>query len=151
MDQSIAKKEKKILVVEDDHGINSLISYNLSKEGFEVVSVYDGLTAQNRISNEVFDIVLLDIMLPGIDGFHICKAIKDDSAAYKTFVIILSAKAEWQDKVYGNLVGADYYLTKPFSIVKLLEIINELLVMRNKEYSVSNRGILNKPLKEVRV
>jgi len=129
-------KEKRIMVVEDDRGINRLICYNLSKNGFNPEPVYDGLEAQSKLSKEVFDIVILDIMLPGVDGFSICKAIKDNPAAFKTFVVMLTARAESLDMIYGNLVGADYYLTKPFSVGKLMDIIGELITMRGKNYVV---------------
>ena len=122
------------MVVEDDRSINRLISYNLSKNGFEAECVYDGLEAQDRLAHEVYDLVILDIMLPGTDGFHVCKTIKENPAAFKTFVVILTAKAESQDKIYGNLVGADRYLTKPFSIVNLMQVVNELVGIRR------NRG-----------
>lgn len=143
MEAGTARKEKRIMVVEDDRSINGLISYNLSKNGFLPESVYDGSEAQNRLAKEVFDIVVLDIMLPGVDGFHICKSIKENPAAFKTFVVILTAKAESQDKIYGNLVGADYYLTKPFSVAKLMGIIKELIVMRDKDYFVLGRDIIH--------
>ena len=141
MDKNEIKKEKRIMVVEDDLGISRLISYNLSKNGFNSECVYDGLEAQEKLAKEVFDIVLLDVMLPGIDGFHICKSIKDNPAAFKTFVVMLTAKAESQDKLYGSLVGADYYLTKPFSVVRLMEIVKELISMRDKDYFVDTRTL----------
>jgi len=126
------------LVVEDDYGINRLLSYNLVKNGFHPESVFDGLAAQEKLAEEVFDVVLLDIMLPGVDGFHICKSIKENPAAFKTFVVMLTARAESQDKLYGSLLGADYYLVKPFDIVKLMEIIKEFISLREKDYSVSD-------------
>jgi len=139
-DKEAVKKQKRIMVVEDDKSINRLISYNLSKNGFSSESVYDGFTAQDRLAKEVFDIVVLDIMLPGVDGFHICKSIKENRAAFKTFVVILTAKAESQDKIYGNLVGADQYITKPFNVRGLMETIKELAVIRDKDYIVQTPG-----------
>ncbi|MDD5561691.1 MAG: response regulator [Candidatus Omnitrophica bacterium] len=136
MEAQAVKKEKRIMVVEDDININRLVSYNLSKNGFITESVYDGFEAQERLSREVFDVVVLDIMLPSIDGFRICKTVKENPAAFNTFVVILTARAESQDMVYGNMVGADYYITKPFSVNKLINIIKELTVMRDKKYSV---------------
>lgn len=136
METAIAKKEKRIMVVEDDENLNKLISYNLSKNGFKAESVYDGLAAQERLSKEIFDIVILDIMLPGVDGFRICSSIKENPAAFKTFVVMLTARVQPLDKIYGNLVGADYYLTKPFSVSKLMEIIKELISIRDKDFSV---------------
>jgi two-component system alkaline phosphatase synthesis response regulator PhoP len=135
MDTNVGRKEKRIMVVEDDKNINRLITYNLIKNGFNPESVYNGLEAQYKLSKEIYDLVILDVMLPDIDGFRICKAIKEDSRAYKTFVIILTAKAEYEDKLYGNLLGADYYFTKPFSVEKLMGTISELIPVmerRNK-------------------
>ena len=119
--------------------IGDLVNYNplrTMKQFRAHEAVYDGLEAQNKLSKEVFDIVVLDIMLPGIDGFHICKSIKENPAAFKTFVVMLTARAESQDKIYGNLVGADYYITKPFSVSKLMEVIKELIAIRDKDYFV---------------
>ncbi|MFA5276337.1 MAG: response regulator [Candidatus Omnitrophota bacterium] len=147
-DIAMTRKEKRIMVVEDDLSINRLISYNLSKNGFSSESVYDGLDAQDMLAKEVFDIVVLDIMLPGVDGFHICKSIKENPAAFKTFVVMLTARAESQDKIYGNLVGADCYITKPFSVAKLMETIKELITIRDKDYFVRNSGVIRKTLQE---
>jgi DNA-binding response OmpR family regulator len=144
MDISKLKQEKRIMIVEDDLGINKLIAYNLSKNGFNVECVYDGLQAQEKLAKEVFDVVILDVMLPGIDGFHICKSIKDNPAAFKTFVVMLTAKAESQDKLYGSLVGADYYLTKPFSVTRLIEIVKESISMRDKDYFVDTHVLVKK-------
>lgn len=136
MEIVIANKEKRIMVVEDDMNLNKLISYNLSKNGYIVESVYDGISAKDKLAKDIFDVVVLDIMLPGIDGFRICEYIKENPVAYKTFVVVLTARAEPLDKIYGNLVGADYYLTKPFSVSKLIEIIKELISIRDKDFSV---------------
>ncbi len=141
----MTKTEKKIIIIEDDRRINRLIFYNLSKNGFRPESVYDGKEAMDRLSGENFDIVILDIMLPGIDGFHICKSIKENPAAFKTFVVMLTAKAESQDKIYGNLVGADCYITKPFSVAKLMETIDELIALRQKDFSVNTHKAIVKP------
>jgi DNA-binding response OmpR family regulator len=138
------KSAKKIMIVEDDLGINRLIAYNLSKNGFNPECVHDGLAAQEKLAREIFDVVLLDVMLPGVDGFQICKSIKENPAAFKTFVIMLTAKAETQDKIYGSLLGADYYLTKPFSVIRLMEIVKELIGMRDKEYSVDTRTLIKR-------
>lgn len=138
------RKEKSILVVEDDQNLNKLISYNLSKNGFKTECVYDGFTAKEKLSKDIFDVVILDIMLPGIDGFRICEFIKENPGAYKTFVVVLTARAEPLDKIYGNLIGADYYLTKPFSVAKLMEIIKELVAIRDKDFLVDTHTLINK-------
>jgi DNA-binding response OmpR family regulator len=136
MSVAMIRREKRILIVEDDRDINTLISYNLSKNGFNTECAYDGLEAQEKLSREVFDLVVLDIMLPGIDGFHICKSIKENPASFKTLVVILTVKSESQDKIYGNLVGADYYLTKPFSVSDLMRVIEELISLRERKFFV---------------
>ena len=125
-------REKRILVIEDDKAINHLIAYNLRKNGFSPESVYDGSEAQKMLSREKFDVAIVDIMLPGVDGFHICKRIKEDPSLFRTFVVMLTARCEPQDKVYGHLVGTDCYLTKPFSVSRLMEIIKEFINMRDK-------------------
>ncbi len=118
-----AQKPKKILVVEDDENLNKLLAYNLSKNGYSVESVFDGFAAINRLGKDIFDVVLLDIMLPGIDGFRICESIKKNAQTHKTCVVMLTARTEPLDKICGEIVGADHYITKPFSITKLMEII----------------------------
>jgi len=148
MDTATVKKEKRIMVVEDDLNINRLLAYNFSKNGYLTECLYDGYQAQERLSKEVFDVVVLDVMLPGIDGFHICKSIKENPAAYKTFVVMVTAKAESQDKIYGNLVGADCYITKPFSVAKLMDVIKELITIRDKDYFVQNSGVIQKTTQE---
>src|SRR3989338_6306594 len=143
-----AKKEKRVLIVEDDENLNKLISYNLSKGGYAVESVFDGISAKDKLAKDIFDVVVLDIMLPGIDGFRICEFIKENPAAYKTFVVVLTARSEPLDKIYGNIIGADYYLTKPFSVAKLMDIIKELTVIRDKDFSVNIGGVHGETSKE---
>jgi len=128
--------DKKIVIVEDDKDINDLIAYNLSKEGFIVEQVFDGIKAMERIKNEVFNIVILDIMLPGIDGFDICKEIKNDPRYSRSFIVVVSAKCNEQDKLYAHLLGADCYLTKPFNLTSLLSAVNEISVSLDREYLV---------------
>ena len=128
--------DKKVMIVEDQEDINNLIAYNLKKEGFYVEQVFEGLNARQRIKEEVFDIIILDIMLPGIDGYEICKAIKADPRHDLSFIIVISAKSQAEDKLYAQLLGANYYLTKPFNLIRLLAIIKEVRDIFNKELSV---------------
>ncbi len=136
----VERKQKKILVVEDDQNLNKLISYNLARNGYAVESVFDGFSAKDKLAEEIFDVVVLDIMLPGIDGYRICELIKANDKAYKTFVVVLTAKAQPLDKIYGNIVGADYYLTKPFSVSKLMDIIKELTALRDREFITGEKN-----------
>jgi len=132
---------KRIIVVEDNKDINRLISYNLNQSGFTVQSVYDGMAAWQKLQEEDFDIVILDIMLPFVDGLDICKMIKEKKSAFKTFVVIVSAKAEPADKIYAHLLGADMYVTKPFSIRQLIEIVSDLTALQDREFSVQRKGV----------
>ncbi|MFA4992386.1 MAG: response regulator [Candidatus Omnitrophota bacterium] len=129
--------DKKVIIVEDDKGISSLIAYNLGKEGFMAEQAFDGAGAMQRIKEDVFNIVILDIMLPGIDGFDICKEIKSDSRYSRSFIVVVSAKCNEQDKLYAHLLGADYYLTKPFSLSCLLAAVKEISESLDKEYLVT--------------
>jgi len=129
--------DKKIIIVEDDKDISSFIAYNLSKEGFMVEQVFDGVSVMQRIKEEVFNIVILDIMLPGRDGFDICRQIKEDPRYFKSFIVVVSAKCHEQDKLYAHLLGADCYLTKPFSLVSLLNAVKEISASLDKKYLVT--------------
>ena len=128
--------DKKIIIVEDDKDINNFIAYNLTKAGFMVEQIFDGISAMQKIKEEVFNIVILDIMLPGIDGFDICKEIKNDPRYSRSFIVVVSAKCDEQDKLYAHLLGADCYLTKPFNLTSLLSAVNEISQSLDREYLV---------------
>ncbi|MBS5949192.1 MAG: response regulator transcription factor [Clostridium sp.] len=107
--------KKKILVVEDEYSINDAITFALRKEGYDVRSVYNGKNALERFNEFKPDLVLLDLMLPDMDGFDICKEIHN-----KAYVIILTARGEIIDKILGLELGADDYIVKPFEIKEVL-------------------------------
>lgn len=131
-------KARKIIVIEDERDINNLIAYNLRKDGFIVKQVIDGIAASAILKREHFDIVILDIMLPGMDGFDICKELKERDGTYKTFVIVVSARTATQDKLYAHIMGADYYITKPFEVSSLMGAVRELCTILEKEFLVKN-------------
>lgn len=106
-----------ILVVDDEKPIVDIIKFNLEKEGYKVTASYDGEDALNKIKNENFDMVLLDVMLPKMDGFTVCKKVREFS---EVPIIMITAKAEEVDKVLGLELGADDYITKPFGIRELI-------------------------------
>lgn len=133
------KSQTRIIVVEDDRDINELIAYNLRKEGFPVEQAYDGLAARQILRQKQFDIVVLDIMLPGIDGFDICKELKGTDLNPKTFIIVVSVKNSQQDKLYAHILGADCYLTKPFLVADLVSIVKEINAMLHKEFTVKTK------------
>ena len=104
---------KKILVVDDDQAILTLLEYNLKKEGFEVQTATDGQQAFNLALSSTFDLILLDIMLPKLDGIEVTKKLRQEKVA--TPIIMLTARDEETDKIIGLELGADDYITKPFS------------------------------------
>ena len=103
----------RILLVDDEQSIQKLLSYPLRKEGYEVVPALDGREALDRVRDGTFDLVVLDVMLPKVDGFDVCRQIRARSTVP---IIMLTAKAEEIDKVLGLELGADDYITKPFSM-----------------------------------
>ena len=108
---------RNILVVEDDRNISDLIRMYLEKEGFDVRIAYDGGKAVEEFDREAPDMVLLDIMLPVMDGWAVCAHIREKA---KTPIIMLTAKGEEEDKIKGLTAGADDYVTKPFSVPELM-------------------------------
>ena len=108
---------KKILVVDDERPISDIIKFNLTKEGYEVVTAFDGREALEQFEAEKPDLVILDLMLPELDGLEVAKEIRKTS---HTPIIMLSAKDSEFDKVIGLEIGADDYVTKPFSNRELL-------------------------------
>lgn len=125
--------EKKILVVDDEANIRELVRFNLEKEGFTVIEAVDGVTAISTVRAEKPDLVVLDLMLPALDGLEVCRVLKKDVATSGIPVIMLTAKAEEIDKVLGLEMGADDYLTKPFSPRELLARIKAVLRRVNRE------------------
>lgn len=115
---------RKVLIVEDDHNIADLLRLYLEKEGYEVAIAPDGVKGVERFHSEQPDLVLLDVMLPGMDGWAVCRSIRAES---KTPIIMLTAKSETEDKVYGLKQGADDYITKPFEMKEVLARIEAVL------------------------
>lgn len=118
----------KILIVDDEKPICDLIDMNLSAAGYSCVAVQDGLAAIDAVEQDSFDLVLLDIMLPGADGYDVMEYIKP----LKVPVIFISAKHEVKDRVKGLKLGADDYLIKPFDVTELLARVEAVLRRYNK-------------------
>jgi DNA-binding response OmpR family regulator len=114
----------KILVVEDELALRETLEYSLQRQGYEVLTAADGLTAIDLAKAEEPDLLLLDLMLPGLDGFEVCRILRQDM---NVPILMLTAKADEIDKVVGLEVGADDYLTKPFSMRELLARVKALL------------------------
>lgn len=111
---------KRILVVEDEKHIVELVRYGLEKEGFEVVEAHDGDRALAMVHTGQIDLVVLDIMLPGLDGLTVCRLMRQNDHTRDIPVIILSARGQELDRVLGLELGADDYITKPFSVRELV-------------------------------
>ena len=108
----------KVLIVEDERAIVEILKFNLQREGYETVEALDGTTGLELARSEDPDIVLLDVMLPGMNGFDVCATLRREGSAVP--IIMLTAREEENDKVFGLESGADDYMTKPFSMKELL-------------------------------
>ena len=127
----------KILVVDDEIYIVHILDFSLGMEGYEVVTALDGEQALDKARSERPDLVVLDIMMPKLDGYETCKRLKADEATKQIPVILLSAKGRNVDQKIGFEVGADDYITKPFSPRKLVERINAVLGQGNSRQRIA--------------
>ena len=118
---------KKILIVDDEPDLAELVSYNLRKEGFEVSSASDGEEALKKIRKGNFNLVILDLMLPGIQGMELCRILRNDPKTKHLPIIMLTAKGEDVDKILGLEMGADDYIAKPFSPRELAARVKAVL------------------------
>ncbi|MBU3804200.1 MAG: response regulator transcription factor [Candidatus Cellulosilyticum pullistercoris] len=128
---------QKIGIIEDEKNISDMIKYNLEKEGYEVFTAYDGTEGLALIEKESLDLLLLDIMLPNIDGLEVCKKVRQKM---EIPIIIISAKADEFDKVLALELGADDYVTKPFSIREVMARIKARLRRKIPELTVPEEG-----------
>lgn len=129
------KSQKTVLVVDDEKPIVDILVYNLKKEGYNTLEASDGEEAINMVINNKPDLVLLDIMLPKMDGLTVCKKIRHN---YNIPIIMLSAKDEEIDKILGLELGADDYITKPFSVRELIARVKANLRKNDNEYRSSD-------------
>src|SRR3954469_1092835 len=109
----MTERSARILLVDDERSVQTLLSYPLRKDGYDVAVAADGREALTRFTEEAFDLVVLDVMLPEVDGIEVCRRLRARSAVP---IIMLTAKSEEIDKVLGLEMGADDYITKPFSM-----------------------------------
>jgi two-component system alkaline phosphatase synthesis response regulator PhoP len=119
-------KKKSILLVEDEENLQEALKLNLELEGYEVSSAYDGAEALKLVEQEYFDLIILDVMLPEIDGISVCETIRLKNTDLP--ILILSAKNTSADRILGLKKGADDYLTKPFNLEELLLRVSKLLI-----------------------
>jgi phosphate regulon transcriptional regulator PhoB len=134
---------KKILVVDDEADIVELVSYNLKKEGFAVDSALNGEEALKCMKSEMYDLMIIDLMLPGIQGMELCRIVRRNSNTAHVPIIILTAKGEEVDKVLGLELGADDYVTKPFSprelVARVKAVLRRSLTAKKDEQSAVGR------------
>ena len=133
------EEKKKILAVDDESSILDLLKFNIEKEGFTFVSASDGEEGLQKVISETPDLVLLDVMLPKIDGLTVCRKIRQEGINIP--VIMLSARSEEIDKILGLEIGADDYITKPFSTRELIARIKANLRKSEQDGSTGfNKG-----------
>lgn len=129
-----------ILIVEDDASLSEVLDYNLRQEGYETLVARDGQTGLREARLRPPELVILDLMLPMIDGLEVCRQIRSDAALQDVLVLMLTARSEESDELVGFSVGADDYVTKPFSVKVLLQRIQALL--RRKDQGGADRDVL---------
>jgi two-component system phosphate regulon response regulator PhoB len=123
--------KSRILIIEDERGLTDVLSYNLNREGYETSVAHDGQEGLRKAQMQLPDLILLDIMLPGIDGLEVCRQLRSGKQTSKIPILMLTAKSEETDQIVGFTIGADDYVTKPFSVKVLLQRIRAL--QRRKE------------------
>jgi DNA-binding response OmpR family regulator len=119
--------KKRVLLVEDDPGSIRFVSYILEQEGYEVLTANNGLAGLKKAREEAPDLLILDVMLPGLDGFEVCRRLRADEQTSKLLVLMLSAKAQEIDRTTGLKMGADDYLTKPADPSEIVARVESLL------------------------
>jgi DNA-binding response OmpR family regulator len=135
MEAQQSKSNVRVLLVEDDPHIRELVTLHLQLEGLTVVGITDGNEGLARARAEVFDLIVLDIMLPGLDGVTVCRAIRRESRNADCPILMLTARRDEADKVLGLDSGADDYLTKPFGVRELVARVRALLRRRRSATS----------------
>ncbi|MFZ2950006.1 MAG: response regulator [Desulfuromonadaceae bacterium] len=125
-------RKKRILIVEDEESLLKLETILLTVRGFEVIGAVTGKMAIDKIGVEKFDLVLLDIMLPDIDGFEVCRQIRKDPRTAAVPIIMLTGKKNQDDHDRGVLCGADAYIVKPFKSAMIIDEISRLLALPGK-------------------
>jgi two-component system alkaline phosphatase synthesis response regulator PhoP len=133
----MTEKKLSILLVEDEENLQEALKLNLELEGYEVTGVYDGVEALKAVRNEYFDLLILDVMLPELDGISVCESIRLQNNEIP--ILILSAKNSGADRVLGLKKGADDYLTKPFNLEELLLRVNKLI---NKSKRIAEKQVI---------
>ena len=130
----------KLLIIEDERPLAEVLSYNLRREGYEVLVAHDGQEGLRQAELKAPDLVILDLMLPVIEGLEVCRRLRADPRTRRIPILVLTAKAEETDQVVGFSMGADDYVTKPFSVKVVVERVKALL--RRSEISPSDQEVI---------
>ncbi len=118
---------KRILIVEDDPSIGELLTYNLQKEGYDVIALVEGSQVVGYVLSRMPDLIVLDVMLPGLDGIEVCRLLKANDKISQIPIVMLTAKGEESDVIVGLQMGADDYISKPFSVKVFMARIKSVL------------------------
>ena len=120
-----------ILIIDDELDMVRVMTVRFKASGYEVITAGDGNTAYGKAKSDAPDLIILDLMLPGMDGYQVCRLLKFDEKYRRIPIIMLTAKGQKEDKEWGEKVGADFYMAKPFEAKELLSKIKELSEGRN--------------------
>ena len=130
----------KILIADDEPSLRLLVRATLSaNKSFELIEAFDGSEALSKAQSERPDLILLDVMMPGLSGFEVCERLKNDSKTKDIIIIMLTAKGQQSDRDWAISVGTDYFLTKPFSPIELFNLIEKILIKNDKELKATNK------------
>ncbi|MAW78387.1 MAG: DNA-binding response regulator [Planctomycetes bacterium] len=140
----MVNQKERVLLVEDEGDIRDVIEYNLEREGYLTLAFDNGEAGLEAIRNESPDLVLLDLMLPGIDGLEICRQIKEDPTTRDIPIIMITAKTEESDVVLGLGVGADDYVNKPFSPQELIARVKSVLRRAPLKQTLEDKSLINR-------
>jgi len=137
--------ESRLLIIEDDQSLTDVLAYNLQNAGYKVAIARDGQDGIHQAKHRVPDLIILDLMLPVVDGLEVCRQLRADRETQDVLILMLTAKSEETDQVIGLALGADDYVTKPFNVRILLERVKALLRRKSgispETTIVSNQGI----------
>ena len=148
MEEIVEKEKKKVLVVDDEQSIVELLTYNLQKEGYNTLEAYDGDTAVEMAVNEKPDLILLDVMIPKLDGISVCKKIRYALNISSIPILMISAKDTETDKIVGLEMGADDYITKPFQIREVMARVKANLRKSDLAIAAENKNAENNKKKD---
>ncbi len=138
--------KQKLLIIEDDRSLASVVEYSFANAGYEVFCAHDGQDGINQARSRIPDIILLDLMIPVVDGVEVCRQLRAESTTRETPIIMVTAKSEEVDQLIGFSVGADDYVIKPFSVRVLLEKVKTLLRRHTRSQGPGLEIVSNGPI-----